>query len=295
MAALLPTLSTRPNPQVWYTSSAALSDSEQLHALRKRAIAGDAGRLAYLEWSAPDDADIHDRDAWAQANPALGYRITEDYIASEVDAIPEAEFRRERLSIPDESHETTTALDVNAWTMCADPQSAALDPVTFALEVNDERSWACISVAGNRMDGVAHGAVVDYRRGTEWVVDRLVELRDKWNPAAFVISPSSPAGALIVQAEARGLTITKPSVREVAQGCGLLYDLVSQGMFRHRDDPSLNIAVRAARRKAVGDLWVFDRRGTTDITPLLAVAQALRQSQTAPRPLTDEELLDTFH
>ncbi len=39
MGALLPTLSARPNPQVWYTSSAGFSDSYQLHAVRARALA----------------------------------------------------------------------------------------------------------------------------------------------------------------------------------------------------------------------------------------------------------------
>ena len=40
MAALLPTLSSRPNPQIWYGSSAAMSTSVQLHALRRRALGG---------------------------------------------------------------------------------------------------------------------------------------------------------------------------------------------------------------------------------------------------------------
>jgi phage terminase large subunit-like protein len=72
MAALLPTLSARPNPQVWYTGSAGLESSEQLRRVRARGMAGDSPSLAYFEWSAPEDADLDDLEAQALANPALG-------------------------------------------------------------------------------------------------------------------------------------------------------------------------------------------------------------------------------
>ena len=46
MGALLPTLSARPNPQIWYTSSAPKVDSSQLHSVRARGVAGgDPGAL----------------------------------------------------------------------------------------------------------------------------------------------------------------------------------------------------------------------------------------------------------
>jgi phage terminase large subunit-like protein len=38
MGALLPTLAARPNPQIWYASSAGFADSETLSALRGRAL-----------------------------------------------------------------------------------------------------------------------------------------------------------------------------------------------------------------------------------------------------------------
>lgn len=296
MAALLPTLSTRPNPQVWYASSAALSTSDQLHALRRRALAeGGHGRLAYLEWSAPEDADVHDREAWALACPALGYRLTEEFIEAEVEAMPEAEFRRERLSIPDSPDVASGGIDLTTWQASADPDSAAVDPVTFALEVGDDREWSCISVGGKRADALWHGAVVDYRRGTEWVVDRAAELWRKWSPSAFVIDPSSPAGSLIPLLEARGVVVTKVTTREVSQACGQFYDFVRQGDFRHRDDAALNVAVRSATRRTTGDLWRFERRSSTDISPLLSVVIALWVASRERVPLADADLLQTFH
>ena len=50
MAALLPTLSARPDPQVWYTSTAGDQGSVQLGRVRGRGLRGDDPSLALLEW-----------------------------------------------------------------------------------------------------------------------------------------------------------------------------------------------------------------------------------------------------
>ena len=54
---LMPTLSARPRPQLWYTSSAGMESSEVLSALRERVLSApeDEKTLAYFEWSAQLD------------------------------------------------------------------------------------------------------------------------------------------------------------------------------------------------------------------------------------------------
>jgi phage terminase large subunit-like protein len=102
MAALLPTLSARPNPQIWYTSTAGMPTSTQLGLVRGRGLRGDDPTLAFFEWSDdPDDYDPADPRCWAQANPGMGIRITEEYIAKELAALAAPEFARERLSVGD--------------------------------------------------------------------------------------------------------------------------------------------------------------------------------------------------
>ena len=283
MAALLPTLSTRPNPQVWYASSAAMASSEQLHAIRARAASADPGRLAYLEWSAPDDADHRDPAAWAQANPALGYRLTEEFIAAEVDALPEAEFRRERLSIPD-MPSGAAVIPLASWAACADVESVALDPVAFGVDVSPSRDRASIVAGGSRADGLPHVAVVDSREGVDWIVARCVELA-KHRPSAFAVDPAGPAGALIQPLEDAGLTVAQATMRDLTQSCGRLYDLVIAGRLRHRDEGVLNAAVAGASRRTVGDAWAWARKDArADITPLYAATLALWAHGDAPPP-----------
>ena len=112
MASMLPTLSTRPNPQVWYTSTAGDQDSVHLARVRDRGLAGGDPSLAFFEWSAdPHDPacgagctehdDPADEAVWAKANPGLGYRLTAEHITRERATLSPEAFARERLSIGD--------------------------------------------------------------------------------------------------------------------------------------------------------------------------------------------------
>ena len=275
MAALLPTLSARPNAQVWYASSAALATSDQLHAVRSRALRNSGDRLAYLEWSAPEDADTDDREAWAMANPALGARMSEESIAAERAALPEHIFRRERLSIPDTAT-GETVIPLDAWIACGDTMSTALDPLAFAVDISPDRARATISVAGMRSDGKPHVAVVDARPGTDWITARLIELYQRHSPSAIALDAGGPAGSLMIDLEAEHLPLVVPTVRELTQSCGRFYDLVTAGELRHRDEGLLNVAVASARRRAVGEAWAWARKDTaSDITPLYSATLAL--------------------
>ena len=277
MAALLPTLSTRDNPQVWYASSAALADSDQLHALRRRALAGEGvERLAYMEFSAPEDADVHDREAWALSNPALGYRLSEEFIASEVEALPVDKFRRERLSIPD-LPSGEALFPAHAWAACADPDSRAKDPIALAVDVAPDRSSASIAAAGTRVDGKPHVTVIESRPGTDWVVPRVKDLVAKWSPSAVALDAAGPAGALAQDFKAADVDVVTATARDLTNACGRFFDLVVAGELRHRDESGLNIAAAAARRRNVGDAWAYTRRrdSDADISPLYAATLAL--------------------
>jgi phage terminase large subunit-like protein len=126
MAALLPTLSARPDPQVWYASTAGGPDSIQLGRVRARGVAGGDRSLAFMEWSADEDAyDPADPADWARANPGLGIRIAPEYVEREMAALGPDAFARERLSVGDypvgDAGEWET-ISCDAWGACAAPQ-----------------------------------------------------------------------------------------------------------------------------------------------------------------------------
>jgi len=126
MAALLPTLSARRDPQVWYAASAGNEGSTQLGRVRQRGLAAGDPSLAFFEWSAEDDDDPADPATWAKANPALGIRITPEYVARERSALSEAAFAAERLTIgryPLDAGDAWAVIPKAAWASLLDARS----------------------------------------------------------------------------------------------------------------------------------------------------------------------------
>ncbi len=277
MAALLPTLSSRPNPQVWYGSSAPLADSEQLHHVRSRAVAGDAGRLAFLEWSAPEDCNPADPEMWALANPALGHRMTYEFIRAEFDAMPAQQFGRERLSIPDDPIGMTQPIPLDVWASLSDPDGAALDlrDLTLAVDMPPDRSSATVVACGRRPDGTPQVEVVEVNSGSGWVVDRCAAVAMKRWVREVVVDGASAAAALIPALEAAGLTVRKTTTRDYTDACGGLFDAVVGSEVRNVPHPAMSQALAGAKKRPLGDAWAFDKRkASADITPLVAAALA---------------------
>lgn len=288
--ALLPTLSARPNPQVWYTGSAVDQESMDqglvFARVRERAVKGGDPSLAYFGWSAnaltPDDvtaAMAEDPAEWAAANPGLGIRISLEHVAREQRSMDPRTFAVERLGVGDWPSPDVVkgqGLDLQAWDRLIDVESEAVDPVVLVFDIKPDRSAAAIGAGGTRPDGLGHVEVVDHRRGTGWVVDRIVELVAEHDPAAVVCDQASPAMSLVPALENLGVEVRTVTAREHAQACGHIFDAVEQGTLRHLGTPELHAAVRGAVKRPLGDAWAWSRKSSSvDITPLVACTLAL--------------------
>jgi hypothetical protein len=267
MGALLPTMAARPNPQVWYTSSAGTSDSEVLARVKERGTEGSSPRLAYFEWSADELADLDDQQAWVAANPGLGIRVSAEFVEAERSALPEVEFARERLGIWADGRRDP-AIDRRLWAELADADCDSRTPVAFAVEINPERTKASITAAIGRRDGLVQLESIDYRPGTAWLLERLAALNADWGPIGVVLNPSAPAGSLIPGLQGLGIEPILVTGREEAQACGAFFDALVDRKLRHGNQAALNVAVEQAVRRPVGDAWVWHRRTATDIGPL---------------------------
>lgn len=272
LGALLPTLSARPNPQVWLASSAAMHDSEALHQLRERAVGPTPGRLAYMEWSVEPGTPLDDREGWAQANPALGLRLTERWIETELASMPAREFERERLGVPDDA-DGATKFHVARWQTLIDGDSSVPRPLGFGFDVTPERDQAAIAVGGVRMeDARAHVEIVEHLPGNEWCMARLLDLWGRWQAPVW-IELGSPAAAFIEPLRAKNV-----DVRTIAKLGGhdtLFADAIENGSLRHLGQASLTSALIGGRKKVSGDTWAYSRGSSTvDICPLKAASLA---------------------
>lgn len=289
--ALLPTMSARTlatpcGPQLWYTSSPPLDSMSgaPLFRLRAQAVSG-APRVAYFDYGAVGDlanlsgVDLDDRSLWAATNPAAGTRISEEFIADERTAMTDEGFARERLGIwPAEPSEGWQVIPEAAWNARADVDAERPEgSLSFSVDVTPDRKWSTISVAGERDDGDIHLEVVDHKPGTGWVVGRLRELVDKWEPCAVVLDPAGPAGSLIAACEAADVDLVLPTAREIGQACGQFYDGIcgeTPSMW-HVGDARLTSALAGAHTRTLSDAWAWARKDVAvDISPLVGVTLA---------------------
>ncbi len=289
MGALLPTLVTRRDAQVRLASSAGFSSSEVLRDLRDRGRAGGDLSLAYVEYGAEeracriptcshafglDGCALDDRELWEQANCALWAdppRITEEGLLHNRRGLPPGEFMREFLSWwedPDSAEQA--AIDPAVWASLADPDAPRGVSPAFGVATAPDRSWCAVAVATRRSDGLRQVELADYRPGTAWVPQRVAELRRRWGGRVAVDTPSR--GLL--------LDVLEPSHAAQASAHNALSDAVHAFTVRHGNEPALSTAVRAARWRPMGDTRVLDRKGSADISPLVAVALALHEHST---------------
>jgi phage terminase large subunit-like protein len=286
--ALLPTLSARPNPQVWYTGSAVdqtVHENGVVFArIRERGHRGSDPRLAYFEWSAdfanPEDVgDATEGELWAQANPGLGIRITREHIAAEQRSMDPRTFAVERLGVGDWPRTDGSGefvIDPEAWAELADEKSVLADPIILSYDVSPDRSRASIAAAGRRRDGLFHVEVVERKPGTGWVPERVARLVEKHKPLAVICDGVGPAASLVYELEPFGVEVKSLNTQEHAQACGLLYDAVERKSLRHLGGPELASAIKGAAKRPLGDAWAWSRKNShVDISPLVACTLAL--------------------
>lgn len=283
--AFRPAMITRPNTQLGVVSTAGWLDgspflADKVRRGREQAQMGVRDGFAYFEWSAPDDAEIDDRDVWRECMPALGHTISERSIAAELAAMAETpnDFRRAYLNqwVLKDDPGTETVVDMGVWAQLEHTERTRPSPVAFSVEVSHDRKWSSIGLAGRRTDGHRHVQIVQAGRGTGWVAARVAELVTEWKPTAVAVSPTGPAGSLLGPLAAAGVDVLKVSNRDVAQASGLFVDGVAEHTIRHMGQPQVTAALAATRKRPAGESYQFaPAEKSNDIAPVRAIVLAL--------------------
>jgi hypothetical protein len=280
LAASGPARLANPNAQSWYAGSGGLVGSQVAWRFRRQALEGNGGRFAYMEHTAEkvrlvdglvvsERPDVFDRVAWAQANPAYGRRISDESMFALYTELGAELFARECLCVWDaEPGDNAKVFSAGLWKVACSSDLAPGDARAVAVDVNPERTWSSIAVS----DADGRVELVERHEGTSWVVSRAQEIAERWScPVAF--DPTGPAGTfrnLFGTAE-----VVEVAGRDFAQACGQFYDDIVDGRAQIRAHPALDDAVRGARKRLIGDSWVWARKDVSaDVSPLIAVTLA---------------------
>jgi hypothetical protein len=302
IGALMPTLSARPNVQIWYTGSAGTKTSTQFGRIRSRALKCAHNGcpcmdplLYYAEWSAElcnflcgpgcqDHDDPAAETTWAKANAAYGIRIDAEACESERRTMDPDMYAQERLGVGDwpVDGEAWLVIPKDYWNARIDHSSILTGKFCLAIDTAPDRAMTCITAAGgNGRDGEVHVEVTgndqtgfDYHQGINWAVERVKHIWDTQRPEFVVVDPSSPAGTLIPELEAYGIKVLTPMSREYAQACGdFAYGVAprrgEKAFINHVDQQALTDAVAAADKRDLADLWAWSKSlSAKDICPL---------------------------
>lgn len=289
--AMLPALSAQSMradpPQLVYTSSAPLPESTVLHRLRRMGMTGASSSLFFAEWSCEVGVDLRDRDAWYSANPGLGIRISEDFIADvELAQMSPEAFAVERLGVVLTDDGAHTHLP--GWEACrAERSQLDKPPTSIAAAVGPGGQWSSVAVAGECADGVPFVEIVRREPGTAWLAAELLA-GCKALGVPVVVDARSPTTGVIDELKRAGVQLTEVTTADYLRGCAALQDDVANGRLRHFGDQALDAAVVGADIRTVGEAWAWSQKASTvDVTPLIAATLALqaRRAVAPARPV----------
>ena len=310
-AALSKTGMARKNALLWCMSNAGDGTSVVLRHFRQRAHAqlgdpdgivaatgdseiaadssADGSALGLFEWSASPDADPGDEQAWAQANPSLGYTIELSTIKAAYADDPADVFKTECLCQWVTST-ITPPFPVDAWESGKDEDSRIADgsALWFGIDIAADRSHSSIAVCGQRSDGSWHVELAEYRSGIGWLVKWLQNAAPNYKGGMKVAlqSRGAPVSSMYdVISAIDGVEVVDCSGKNVAGWCGRLWDAVAACLpdaetdatpVFHVSQPALDLAANIAATRPIGDgAWAWDRnKSIEDISPLVAVTMA---------------------
>lgn len=300
VAASGPAKLANPNSQTWYAGSGGLSTSAKAWELRRAAVLGIGGRLAYTEmtgetisvvdgrvkFTAPDPLD---RDVWYRCIPGLGRWITEEGVQALYEDLGPDLFLREIECVWDpEPGSEGGVVPMDRWVdPCRVLDHKPSGPLKYALDVAPGGKSSAVSAS----DGT-HYEVVKNEPGTAWVVPSCVAKREAMGNEV-ALDPAGPAGELVAPLEAAGFTVRKLSTEEAKAACAQFLSAVKDGVARHIGQPELDRAAANADSRDVGDGgWLWSRlRSSVDISPLVSATWAGYVAN-ATRPKPDPGFVD---
>ena len=289
--AATPTTRAKPNAQTLLTSNAGDSFSTVLNDLRERAMSFPPKTFGFYEYSAPQFAKITDRDAWAMANPALGYTVTEEALEEAVATQPIETTKTELLC-------QWISSTQSPWPHMAVEDAADKDlkmspgPLTiFGFDVSPSRRDGSLCMGQILDDGRIGVAVLEIFH-SDVSIDELFVANAiaKWAKIYYprmVCYDKYTTASIAKRLEANGIQITDISGQKGYQASGDLYESLANRRLVHSGQDELVAHMANCAAKESDSSWRIVRRksaGPVDIAINLSfivhvLAQPISQAQ----------------
>lgn len=246
---------------------------------------------AWHEWSVAADsiADIKTDDTglWYMANPALGFRLSEEFTSEELRSMSKDGFARERLGwwSPVLEHVEDTAIPVAAWDACMSSERKPDGKTAYGVKFTADGSEVVLCGAVIPRSGPARVSLIQRKptgHGTQWLADWLDERESK--AACVVIDGRNGADVLVDKIHdvwrAKG-SVIRPNGRDIVAAAGMLCNAVSERTVSwYAGQDALRDSAITSTKRPISGGWGF---GGENSAPVEAAALALWGAKTTKR------------
>ena len=163
--------------QTLTTSNAGDNTSSVLNNLREMALSYPSDTFGWYEYSAPAHCKVDDRNAWAMANPALGFTISEETLEEAVATNSIEATKTEMLCQWVDSMTSMFTQEMIEKTTISDLKLPVGITTIFAIDVSPSRRSGAL-VAGQLLDDGTVGMGIMQLWSSEVGIDDLAMARD---------------------------------------------------------------------------------------------------------------------
>lgn len=293
--AILPTLSASSTGtrQIIYTGTPPYPGCPgDVFRRRRTACINDPGEHdAWHEWSVAaesiEEINAEDASLWYMTNPALGIRLTEEFVAEELRSETRDGFARERLGwwSPLATVKQAFAIDEEAWDACISDVKRPEGKTAYGVKFSVDGSEVCLCGAVIPEEGPARITLIEQKPtviGIRWLSDWLCERSDK--ASCVVIDGRNGVDVLIGRLSdtwrAKN-SVIQATTKIVLASVGILTDAVNeQTITWYSKQEQLRESAVTSIKRPIGGGWGF---GGDNSLPIEASALALWGAKTSKR------------
>ena len=292
MENLVPSMNRAHNPMLFImgTPPRPQDPGEMFTNKRTRALSGLSKDALYVEFSADDEADIHDREQWAIANPSYPHHTDEDSILRMMENFGAAGFKREALGIWDKEIAGSNAFTKTAWSALKGP-APDTGRIAYGVKFTVDGSGVGLASAIRPEDDgpvfVRPIKQANLGEGLDWLVDYLVDRAA--GAAQIVIDGKSGVGFLVNALRDAGVRnkrlIIVPRLEQVLAAHSMFEQGVRTGMVSHPGVKAFDAQVTWALKRKIGTAGGFgwDAPAGKTVVTLDAATLALWGAKTTKR------------
>lgn len=312
MQTLLPTQSAMWDPQVWFFGTPPRNDSAWIYEIKKSGERGDSNVAWFdygVEYIDPTTSEfketVLDPGVHKACNPSMGIRrpnrtgIRRPAIDGEISKLGVTmAFAQERTGmwLPRARTSGDNSIDPKIWASRVAAKTEVPGDLVIAFHVNPRRTHATVMWVG-KIGGYWRLGIADHKPGTEWLIPRLVHLKQQYAPIAFTVDAKGEQ--VIKDLKEHGIKLPEdperpkrgdliiPTMADVSTAFGMIVDAANNGTLLHHNEVPLNSAIAVPPRPLSGGS-TFDHKHGIEVGPATAGGLGMWAYRERAKSIVDE-------